>query len=298
VPRQDGLNERLQMSNIVFNNVSYTYTEQPELGKTHFAVRNINLTIEKGSSVVILGHNGSGKSTLAKLMNGVLIPTDGKVTVNGMDTSDEERIFDIRRAVGMVFQNPDNQIVATVVEEDVAFGPENLGIPTSEIRERVDYALDAVGMSDFKIHAPHQLSGGQKQRVAIAGIIAMKPEYIILDESTAMLDPYGRRDILETTEKLNKNENITTVLITHYMEEAITADRVIVMNDGVIIMDDTPKNIFSRVDKLKEIGLDVPQTTELAYLLQKSGINVPSGIMTIKDAADVLENLILKGDKN
>jgi len=286
------------MSNIVFNNVSYTYTEQPELGKTHFAVRNINLTIEKGSSVVILGHNGSGKSTLAKLMNGVLIPTDGKVTVNGMDTSDEERIFDIRRAVGMVFQNPDNQIVATVVEEDVAFGPENLGIPTSEIRERVDYALDAVGMSDFKIHAPHQLSGGQKQRVAIAGIIAMKPEYIILDESTAMLDPYGRRDILETTEKLNKNENITTVLITHYMEEAITADRVIVMNDGVIIMDDTPKNIFSRVDKLKEIGLDVPQTTELAYLLQKSGINVPSGIMTIKDAADVLENLILKGDKN
>ena len=286
------------MSNIVFNNVSYTYTEQPELGKTHFAVRNINLTIEKGSSVVILGHNGSGKSTLAKLMNGVLIPTDGKVTVNGMDTSDEERIFDIRRAVGMVFQNPDNQIVATVVEEDVAFGPENLGIPTSEIRERVDYALDAVGMSDFKLHAPHQLSGGQKQRVAIAGIIAMKPEYIILDESTAMLDPYGRRDILETTEKLNKNENITTVLITHYMEEAITADRVIVMNDGVIIMDDTPKNIFSRVDKLKEIGLDVPQTTELAYLLQKSGINVPSGIMTIKDAADVLENLILKGEKN
>ncbi|MBQ9922422.1 MAG: energy-coupling factor transporter ATPase [Clostridia bacterium] len=286
------------MSNIVFNNVSYTYTEQHELGKTHFAVRNINLTIEKGSSVVILGHNGSGKSTLAKLMNGVLIPTDGKVTVNGMDTSDEERIFDIRRAVGMVFQNPDNQIVATVVEEDVAFGPENLGIPTSEIRERVDYALDAVGMSDFKLHAPHQLSGGQKQRVAIAGIIAMKPEYIILDESTAMLDPYGRRDILETTEKLNKNENITTVLITHYMEEAITADRVIVMNDGVIIMDDTPKNIFSRVDKLKEIGLDVPQTTELAYLLQKSGINVPSGIMTIKDAADVLENLILKGEKN
>ena len=286
------------MSNIVFNNVSYTYTEQPEFGKAHFAVRNINLTIEKGSSVVILGHNGSGKSTLAKLMNGVLVPTDGKVTVNGIDTSDEERIFDIRRAVGMVFQNPDNQIVATVVEEDVAFGPENLGIPTHEIRERVDYALDAVGMSEFKLHAPHQLSGGQKQRIAIAGIIAMKPEYIILDESTAMLDPYGRRDILETIEKLNKNENITTVLITHYMEEAITADRVIVMNDGVVVMDDTPKNIFSRVDKLKEIGLDVPQTTELAYLIKKSGVNIPDGIMTINDAADALQELILKGERN
>ena len=280
------------MSNIVFHNVSYTYTEQPELGKTHFAVRNINLTIEKGTSVVILGHNGSGKSTLAKLMNGVLIPTEGKVTVNGIDTADEERTLDIRRAVGMVFQNPDNQIVATVVEEDVAFGPENLGVPPSEIRDRVDYALESVGMKEFRLHAPHQLSGGQKQRVAIAGIIAMKPEYIIFDESTAMLDPYGRRDILEAADTLNKKEGITTVLITHYMEEAINADRVIVMNDSRIVMDDTPEKIFSQVEKLKAIGLDVPQTTELLYYLKKDGFNLPDGKMKVEDAANALEKLI------
>ncbi|MBQ9941332.1 MAG: energy-coupling factor transporter ATPase [Clostridia bacterium] len=284
------------MSNIVFENVSYTYTEQPNLSNIPFAVKNINLTIEKGSSVVILGHNGSGKSTLAKLINGILLPTSGKVTVNGMDTSNQENILEIRRTVGMVFQNPDNQIVATVVEEDVAFGPENLGVPPHEIRSRVEYALNAVGMSEFRLHAPHQLSGGQKQRIAIAGVIAMKPQYIILDESTAMLDPYGRREILDTAHSLNKNENITTVLITHYMEEAVYADRVIVMNDGSVVMDGSPAYVFSNVDKLKAIGLDVPQPTELLYLLSKDGHKLPAGIMTVKDAADALEKYLLKGE--
>ncbi len=280
------------MSNIILDNVSFTYTGQPVLEKTHFAVKNVNLKIESGSFVVILGHNGSGKSTLAKLMNGVLLPTEGKVTVNGIDTADESRILEIRRAVGMVFQNPDNQIVATVVEEDVAFGPENMGVPPETIRERVDYALEAVGMSEFRLHAPHQLSGGQKQRIAIAGIIAMMPECIIFDESTAMLDPYGRHDILETANFLNKEKKITTVLITHYMEEAVYADRVIVMNDGQMAMDGTPKEIFSKVEALKKIGLDVPQPTELMYLLEKDGYHVPKGIMTVKEAADAVEKLI------
>lgn len=280
------------MSNIVLDNVSFTYTGQPVLEKTHFAVKNINLKIESGSFVVILGHNGSGKSTLAKLMNGVLLPTEGKVTVDGIDTADESRILEIRQSVGMVFQNPDNQIVATVVEEDVAFGPENMGVPPQVIRERVDYALEAVGMSEFRLHAPHQLSGGQKQRVAIAGIIAMMPKCIIFDESTAMLDPYGRHDILETANDLNKNKGITTVLITHYMEEAVYADRVIVMNDGNAVMDGTPKEIFSKVDVLKRIGLDVPQPTELLYMLEKDGYRVPKGIMTVNDAADAIEKLI------
>lgn len=280
------------MSNIVLDNVSFTYTGQPVLEKTHFAVKNINLKIESGSFVVILGHNGSGKSTLAKLMNGVLLPTEGKVTVDGIDTADESRILEIRQSVGMVFQNPDNQIVATVVEEDVAFGPENMGVPPQVIRERVDYALEAVGMSEFRLHAPHQLSGGQKQRVAIAGIIAMMPKCIIFDESTAMLDPYGRHDILETANDLNKNKGITTVLITHYMEEAVYADRVIVMNDGNAVMDGTPKEIFSKVDVLKRIGLDVPQPTELLYMLEKDGYRVPKGVMTVNDAADAIEKLI------
>lgn len=280
------------MSNIVLDNVSFTYTGQPVLEKTHFAVKNINLKIESGSFVVILGHNGSGKSTLAKLMNSVLLPTEGKVTVDGIDTADESRILEIRQSVGMVFQNPDNQIVATVVEEDVAFGPENMGVPPQVIRERVDYALDAVGMSEFRLHAPHQLSGGQKQRIAIAGIIAMMPKCIIFDESTAMLDPYGRHDILETANDLNKNKGITTVLITHYMEEAVYADRVIVMNDGEAMMDGTPKEIFSKVDALKRIGLDVPQPTELLYMLEKDGYPVPKGVMTVNDAADAIEKLI------
>lgn len=292
--RQDGLknNERLKMSNITLDNVSFTYTGQPVLDKTHFAVRNINLKIESGSFVAILGHNGSGKSTLAKLMNGILIPTEGKVTVNGIDTSDESRILDIRQSVGMVFQNPDNQIVATVVEEDVAFGPENMGVDPKLIRKRVDFALEAVGMSHFRMHAPHQLSGGQKQRIAIAGLIAMMPQCIIYDESTAMLDPYGRRDIIETANKLNKENGITTILITHYMEEAVYSDRVIVMNDGEIFMDGAPAEIFSKVEKLKSIGLDVPQPTELLYLLSQDGYSVPEGIMTVEDAADAIQKLI------
>ncbi len=285
------------MSKIIFDNVSFTYTPQSVLDKPHFAVRNINLEIQEGSFVVILGHNGSGKSTLAKLMNGILVPSQGKVTVNGIDTSDENRILEIRQAVGMVFQNPDNQIVATVVEEDVAFAPENMGVAPDIIRERVDYALNAVGMTDFRLHAPHQLSGGQKQRVAIAGIIAMMPECIIFDESTAMLDPYGRKDILETANYLNKDKGITTVLITHYMEEAVYADRVVVMNDGQMVMDGTPKEVFSRVDELKTIGLDVPQPTELLYLLSKDGHTMPGGIMTPEEACDAIEMYIKERQK-
>lgn len=282
------------MSNIKLENVSFSYTDEPVLGRTHFAVKNINLEIKKGSFVAILGHNGSGKSTLSKLMNGVLIPTEGKITVNGIDTSDENRLLEIRQAVGMVFQNPDNQIVATVVEEDVAFGPENMGLVPDIIRERVDYALSAVGMTQFRMHAPHQLSGGQKQRIAIAGVIAMMPESIIFDESTAMLDPYGRKDILETANYLNKEKKITTILITHYMEEAVYADRVIVMNDGEMIMDGTPKEIFSQVERLKSIGLDAPQPTELIYMLEKDGFDVPKGIMTVSEAADAIEKLIIE----
>ncbi|MBE6687943.1 MAG: energy-coupling factor transporter ATPase [Ruminococcaceae bacterium] len=285
------------MSNIVFENVSYTYNSQPVIDKTHYAVKNVSLKIEDGTFVAILGHNGSGKSTLAKLMNGVLLPTEGKVTVNGIETSDESRILEIRQSVGMVFQNPDNQIVATVVEEDVAFGPENMGVDPQTIRERVDYALDAVGMTDFRLHSPHQLSGGQKQRVAIAGVIAMLPECIIYDESTAMLDPYGRRDIINTANKLNRDKNITTVLITHYMEEAVYADRVIVMNDGEIFMDGLPRDVFSDVEKLKAIGLDVPQPTELMYMLARDGFNVPKGVMTVAEAADAIEKLIIERRK-
>lgn len=272
---------------IRFENVTYKYGTTGEESQL-IAVNNINLTVKKGEYLVILGHNGSGKSTLAKMMNGLLLPTDGNVYVNGMNTKDEENIWKIREIAGMVFQNPDNQIVATIVEEDVAFGPENLGIPPEEIRRRVDKALEIVEMSEYKKHAPHLLSGGQKQRVAIAGILAMEPECIILDEPTAMLDPVGRLEVINTLKKLNREEKKTIVLITHYMDEAVEADRLLVMEKGKIIMEGTPKEIFCQVDKVKELGLDVPQVTELAYELKKEGFQVPCDILTVEELVNAL----------
>ena len=250
------------------------------------AVKDLSLEIERGSFTVILGHNGSGKSTLAKMLNGLNKPTSGDIFVDGINTRDEKNEIEIKRKVGMVFQNPDNQIIASIVEEDVAFGPENLGVPPEEIKERVNDALTAVDMLEFKDSTPHRLSGGQKQRIAIAGIIAMQPQCLVLDEPTAMLDPKGRAEIIATLTKLNKEKGITIVLITHYMEEAQTADRVLVMNDGVIIADDVPKVIFSDVERLKKVGLDVPQTAELLYNLKKNGFNVDTHALSIKEAAD------------
>jgi len=272
---------------IRFENVTYKYSTTGEENQL-IAVNNVNLAVKKGEYLVILGHNGSGKSTLAKLMNGLLIPTEGNVYVNGMNTKDEENIWKIREMAGMVFQNPDNQIVATIVEEDVAFGPENLGIPPEEIRKRVDRALEIVEMSEYKKHAPHLLSGGQKQRVAIAGILAMEPECIILDEPTAMLDPVGRIEVINTLKKLNREEKKTIVLITHYMDEAVEADRLLIMEKGKIIMEGTPKEIFCQVDKVKELGLDVPQVTELAYELKKEGFQVPCDILTVEELVNAL----------
>ena len=237
-------------------------------------LKDISLSIDKGDFVALLGHNGSGKSTFAKHMNAILLPSAGTMTVDGIDTKDESQRFTLRSHVGMVFQNPDNQIVATIVEEDVAFGPENLGIPPQEIRKRVDDALKAVEMYEYREHAPSQLSGGQKQRVAIAGIIAMRPDCIVLDEPTAMLDPSGRREVMNTIHMLNREYGITIVLITHYMEEAAQANRVVVMDDGKVVLDNTPKEVFSHVETLKKIGLDVPQVTELAYRLQQAGCPV------------------------
>ena len=255
-------------------------------------LENINLEIPKGQFLAILGHNGCGKSTLAKHFNGILIGNSGKVYVNGMDTADDDRIYDVRQTVGMVFQNPDNQLVATIVEEDVAFAPENLGIPPAEIRERVDEALNAVDMYKYRLHSAHQLSGGQKQRIAIAGVIAMRPQCIVLDEPTAMLDPKGRRSVMKTIKRLNGEFGITVVLITHYMDEAAQAERVVVMDNGKIIMDDVPKKIFSQVDRLNEVGLDVPQVTQLAYELKKEGIDVSLEVLTEEDMLDEIERLI------
>lgn len=243
-------------------------------------LKGIDLKIKKGEFLAILGHNGSGKSTIAKHMNAILIPNEGQMIVGGIDTKDEDRLFDIRRKVGMVFQNPDNQIVATIVEEDVAFALENIGVPPDEMRERVDDALKAVGMYEYREHAPHQLSGGQKQRVAIAGIIAMRPDCIVLDEPTAMLDPKGRAEVLKTIRKLNKDFGITIVLITHYMDEAAKADRIVVMDSGKIILDDVPTKVFSNVEKLKSVGLDVPQVTEFMYLLGQHEIDTDTHIIT------------------
>ena len=268
-------------------NLTFTYPDEVGHRDAH-ALKDVTLSIEKGSFTVILGHNGSGKSTLAKHMNAVLLPTGGTVYVEGMDTKDPQLLLEIRRRVGMVFQNPDNQIVANVVEEDVAFAPENLGVPSEEIRRRVDEALRAVGMEEFALHAPHLLSGGQKQRIAIAGVIAMEPECIVLDEATAMLDPVGRREVLSTIRRLNREKNITVVLITHHMAEAMEADRVMVMNDGHLTMDGTPAEVFSQVERLHEIGLAAPDTVELLHTLKKSGADVPLTALTVEDCADAI----------
>ena len=264
--------------------LSFSYPVEEGQRRTT-ALDNVTLSIEKGSFVVVLGHNGSGKSTLAKHMNAVLLPSGGAVYVEGMDTKKEELLLEIRRRVGMVFQNPDNQIVANVVEEDVAFAPENLGVPTAEIRRRVDDALAAVGMTEFTRHAPHLLSGGQKQRVAIAGVIAMAPECIVLDEATAMLDPSGRREVLDTVHRLNRERGITVVHITHHMSEAEDADRVIVMNDGVVAMDGAPREIFSRVEELQALGLAAPDTVELLRRLNRHGMDLPLTAITVDECA-------------
>ncbi len=264
--------------------LSFSYPVEEGQRRTT-ALDNVTLSIEKGSFVVVLGHNGSGKSTLAKHMNAVLLPSGGAVYVEGMDTKKEELLLEIRRRVGMVFQNPDNQIVANVVEEDVAFAPENLGVPTAEIRRRVDDALAAVGMTEFARHAPHLLSGGQKQRVAIAGVIAMEPECIVLDEATAMLDPSGRREVLDTVHRLNRERGITVVHITHHMSEAEDADRVIVMNDGVVAMDGAPREIFSRVEELQALGLAAPDTVELLRRLNRHGMDLPLTAITVDECA-------------
>ena len=256
--------------------------------KPVLALRGVSVTIEKGSFTVVLGHNGSGKSTFAKHLNAVLLPCGGAVYVEGMGTRYERMLLEIRRRTGMVFQNPDNQIVANVVEEDVAFGPENLGVPTAEIRRRVDDALAEVGMGQFARHAPHLLSGGQKQRIAIAGILAMEPECIVLDEATAMLDPAGRREVIDTVRRLNRERGITVVLITHHMAEAENADRVIVMNDGQVAMDGAPHDVFAQVDRLHELGLAAPDTVELLHLLREAGMDVPLTGLTVDECADTI----------
>ena len=258
----------------------------------HLVIEGLNLEIESGSFTAVLGHNGSGKSTLAKHFNAILLPLGGKVYINGMDTEDEELVYEIRRKAGMVFQNPDNQMVAAMVEDEVAFAPENLGVPSEQIRQRVDRCLEAVGMSEFKKSPPSKLSGGQKQRVAIAAVLAMEPEYIILDEPTAMLDPMGRKEVMQTIKMLNRTRGMTVVLITHYMDEAAQADRVIVLSGGKIITDDTPKKVFSQVEKVKSVGLDVPQVTELAHFLRGRGFDLPEDIITVKECADCIEALL------
>ena len=269
------------MSSIIeIKNLHYTYP-----GDEMESLCGVSLEIEKGSFVAVLGHNGSGKSTLAKHLNAILLPTEGKVLINGIDTADEDRLLDIRRTVGMVFQNPDNQIVANVVEDDVAFAPENLGVPPTEIRERVDKALRQVDMYEFKMHAPHLLSGGQKQRVAIAGVIAMEPEVIVLDEPTAMLDPKGRREVIETVTKLCREKGITVVLITHHMSECTVADRVIVMSNGHIAADGSPESVFSQVELMRNEGLAVPATTELIYELNKRGWSLPLTALGVESCA-------------
>ncbi len=283
------------MDNILeVKNVTYEYTDEE---KTFAAVKNLSLNIERGSFTVILGHNGSGKSTLAKMLNGLNKPTSGDVFADGINTKNEETEIEVKRKVGMVFQNPDNQIIASIVEEDVAFGPENLGIPPKEIEKRVEDALKAVDMWEFRKSTPHHLSGGQKQRIAIAGIIAMQPECLVLDEPTAMLDPKGRAEIISTLHRLNRDKGITVVLITHYMEEAENADRVIVMNDGEIIADDKPKVIFSDVERLKKVGLDVPQTAELLYNLKKNGFAVDTHALSIKEAAEQIISALHSEEK-
>ncbi len=274
---------------IRIENLTFAYGED-----SCHAIKDLSLEIERGSFVAILGHNGSGKSTLAKHLNAILLPSEGKVYVNGMDTSLEEHTIDIRRSVGMVFQNPDNQIVASVVEDDVAFAPENLGVPSEEIRRRVDEALKSVGMYDYRLHAPHRLSGGQKQRVAIAGVLAMEPECIVLDEPTAMLDPIGRREVLAAIERLRSKKGMTVILITHHMDECIGADRLIVMSGGKIVADGKPKEVFTQVETMCAEGLAVPETTELIYGLRAAGWEVPLDALSIEECADAIAEFIKK----
>ena len=278
------------MDNIIeIKNITFEYEDGDQ---NDIILENFSLDIKRGSFTVILGHNGSGKSTLAKLLNGLYKPTDGNIFVDGINTADEEHEIEIKRRVGLVFQNPDNQLVASIVEEDVAFGPENLGHDPDVIRTEVDQALNAVDMYEFRKSTPHRLSGGQKQRIAIAGIIAMKPDCIVLDEPTAMLDPKGRAEIISTIKKLNRENNITIVLITHFMEEAVDADRVIVMDSGKIVADSTPKDIFSNIKLLKEVGLDVPQTTELLYRLKQGGMNISTDVISIEESAQKIYDAI------
>ena len=280
------MNEAIQVCDL-----HYTYPDT-ESEREHIVFDGLNLSIEAGSFVAVLGHNGCGKSTLAKHFNAILLPAGGSVTVYGMDTKDEELLLAIRQAVGMVFQNPDNQIVSNVVEEDVAFAPENLGVPSDEIQRRVDAALKTVGMYEYRAHAPQLLSGGQKQRVAIAGVLAMKPKCIVLDEPTAMLDPQGRREVIETVERLNREEGMTVVLITHHMDEATHAGRVVAMNDGKIVADGTPAEVFSQVELLRSVGLSVPETTELLYALRADGFDLPLDALSIDQCAQALYDRI------
>ena len=280
------MNEAIQVCDL-----HYSYQDAEE-DREHVVFDGLDLAIEAGSFVAVLGHNGCGKSTLAKHFNAILLPAGGRVTVYGMDTKDEALLLAIRQAVGMVFQNPDNQIVSNVVEEDVAFAPENLGVPSEEIQRRVDAALKTVGMYEYRAHAPQLLSGGQKQRVAIAGVLAMKPKCIVLDEPTAMLDPQGRREVIETVERLNREEGMTVVLITHHMDEATHAGRVVAMNDGKIVADGTPEEVFSQVELLRSVGLSVPETTELLYALRADGFDLPLDALSIDQCAQALYDRI------
>lgn len=285
------------MGIIKTKNVVFDYIRRNEEGDVEgitTAVKDVSMDIQEGDFIAILGHNGSGKSTLAKHFNAILYPTEGTVWVNGKDTTDDSKLWDIRQEAGMVFQNPDNQIIGQVVEEDVGFGPENMGIPTREIWERVEESLKAVGMYEYRKHSPNKLSGGQKQRVSIAGVIAMHPKCIILDEPTAMLDPNGRKEVIRAVRALNDVERVTVILITHYMEEIIYANKVFVMDAGEIAMEGTPREIFSQVEKLKQLRLEVPKVTLLAYELKKSGLELPDGILTIKELADALEQIMPK----
>ena len=282
------------MEMIKVNDLSFEYIRRDEDGNVESitkAIDKVTLDVKKGDFIAVLGANGSGKSTLAKHINAILYPTEGSVWVNGMNTAEDKNLWDIRQSAGMVFQNPDNQIIATVVEEDVGFGPENLGVPTQEIWQRVEKSLEAVGMLEFRHMSPNKLSGGQKQRVAIAGIMAMKPECIILDEPTAMLDPNGRKEVIATIRELNEKENVTVILITHHMDEVIYADKVFVMEHGRVVMEGTPREIFSRVEDIKNFRLDVPQVTELAYELKRAGLPVPEGILSVDELVGAIEAL-------
>ncbi len=275
---------------IEVNNLTYTYREN-EIADEKLVLKGIDLEINEGEFVAVLGHNGSGKSTFAKHLNAILLPVGGRVLVGGIDTKDEEKLLDIRQRVGMVFQNPDNQIVATIVEEDVAFAAENLGVEPTEIRRRVDDALEAVGMTKYKSYAPHLLSGGQKQRIAIAGVLAMNPKVIVFDEPTAMLDPKGRREVIATIKRLNREHNTTVVLITHNMDEAVCADRVVVINDGEIVINDVAKKVFARVDKMKQLGLDVPQVTALCHELKMRGFDIKEDIVDVDECVEEILKL-------